>query len=185
MTNSLPRANLRPMRKLIFAFPLLLATAAPSRTLSVLQSFPRHTSDRAESAEHRQARLSELADTIDAATQRKHERALLITIMKHESELASYVQFDADDCRRGKKGRCDGGKAWGLPQLHGTDRQGGIARQVELALKLLRYGAGYCKGASLEDKVLGAIALYATGKQCEWKGAPERVKTWTAIMAKL
>lgn len=156
-----------------------------SRTLSVLQTFPVYTGDKSEPPDERLARLTEIAEAIDAATPDKHERALLIAVAWHESRFAAYVQHDHEPCSKGHDGRCDSGRAYSLWQVHGTDRTGGVLAMAELARRQLRYGARKCRGKTLEETVRGAVSLFATGSRCSWSGADERVKTWARVWGRL
>lgn len=173
------------MRPLLAAALFLLGAAPPTRTLSVLEGFQRHVSDEHEPASARTERLTSLATAIDGATTNRDERALLITKAWHESRFASYVQFDHDRCRLGEGGRCDGGKAFGVLQLHGTKRDLTLSEQMTRALRQLRFGIRRCKMWGASDPVRGAIALYATGNSCDWAGSDERVATWRKIRGRL
>ncbi len=156
-----------------------------SKTLAQLQTFPVYTGDKSEPPDERLARLTELADAIDASTTKPHERALLIAVAWHESRFARYVQLDHEPCSKGHDGRCDGGRAFGPIQLHGTNRDLTLQQQFERGLRQLRYGAAKCQGKTLEETVRGAVSLFATGSRCSWSGADARVKTWARVWGRL
>lgn len=98
-----------------------------------------------------------------------------------ETRLALHVH--AGKCRV-EIGECDSGRAislWQLQagyhlpverwkQLAGTDLDSTREAAIEAARALAR-GRNFCNG-SLE----GAVASYATGKSCQWKGAAQRVR---------
>jgi len=161
------------------------AVAHHGGTLGVLLRFPRYEGDANEPESERVERLRELASAIDAATPWSAERALLVTVAKHESQLARHVQLDEAACRDGESHQCDSGAAWSPFQLHGTDRQGGGRRAARIALSRLRGAAERCGGDTLETRYHGALALYATGSKCTWSGTAERIATWKRVLARI
>lgn len=106
-----------------------------------------------------------------------------------ETRLALHVH--AGQCRV-EIGECDGGRAISLWQLQygyhlpverwrtlsGTDLESTREAALEASRALAR-GRNFCKG-SLE----GAVASYATGKSCRWKGAAKRVRFVRKMMSK-
>ncbi len=106
-----------------------------------------------------------------------------------ETRLALHVH--AGQCRV-EIGECDGGRAISLWQLHhgyhlpverwrslaGTDLESTREAAIEASRALSR-GRNFCKG-SLE----GAVANYATGKSCQWKGAAKRVRFVRRMLSK-
>ncbi len=158
---------------------------AVSKTLAALERFPRFKEDLDEPAEARHERLAALAAAIDSAGRTASERAFLAMKAWHESRLAVYVQMDTDRCRLGVGGRCDGGKAFGPIQLHGTERDLTLEQQMAAGLKQFRFGITRCKLRGEKDPILGSIALYATGNSCEWVGAAERLQTYKRLVVRL
>lgn len=106
-----------------------------------------------------------------------------------ETRLALHVH--AGQCRV-EIGECDSGRAISLWQLQsgyhlpverwrrlsGTDLESTRDAAVEAARALGR-GRNFCNG-SLE----GAVASYATGKSCQWKGAAQRIRFVRKMMSR-
>src|SRR5690606_28088831 len=98
-----------------------------------------------------------------------------------ETRLALHVHAGA--CRV-EIGECDSGRAISLWQLQsgyhlpverwrtlsGTDLESTRDAAIEASRALAR-GRNYCNGS-----IEGAVASYATGKSCHWKGAASRIK---------
>lgn len=156
-----------------------------SSAFRVLSSFPRHKTDLGEDDGRRAARLSSIADALDDISVSDIELAILISIIWHETRIAAYVQENR--CSEGPRGKreCDGGKAQGLFQLHGSSCEWeDVECQARRALSLVRYGLSRCKGEG-EAAIFGAFSLYATGNSCSWNGAHKRVRTFKKILGKL
>lgn len=144
-------------------------------THCLLMSFPRHVSDKDEPGAERWERVKQIAKAIDAATSKRIERAWLAMTIYEESRMARYVDLDWPRCREGKKGTCDGGKAYGVTQVHGTDRQLSRKQLFERSLVIVRRGGNYCKKRGFPFWS-GGISQYARGgRHCEWKSAAKRV----------
>jgi hypothetical protein len=104
--------------------------------------------------------LGYLAGAIDGVARDRLERAALLVIVRGESGLARFVDFDWDKCREGHQGWCDSGRAYGLAQLHGMLRTETRAEQMREALKRWRYHRARC------GSVAGAFAGYGSGSSC-------------------
>lgn len=52
------------------------------------------------------------------------------------------------------------------------------------AAKILAFGMNRCGGYSTENKIERAIAMYATGKHCSWKGTKNRMYVYQSLMKK-
>ncbi len=180
-----------PAQTLLLALSLVLSWAlsglaygseSASPTLAILLDAPRHYTDADEPEEERWARLEEIADAIDSATKDRATRSALLTLVRHETHAARYVHFDWAPCREGHKGRCDGGRAFGLIQLHGTTRTESLEWQMKRGASLLRFGLRRC------GSWRGAFASYATGGSCRWsdrENLERRVRTWRAYMERM
>jgi len=163
------------------------AIASESRTLDALERVPVYSGDTGEPADERRARLGEMAQAIDGATHNRDERAMLIALAIHESNLARYVQLDLGACSDGASLRCDRGKAWSPWQLHGTDRTGGVTVAAQIAVGKLRAARRVCEerhGTRIEP-VAAAMSLYGTGATCQWPGVSARVATYRRIVGTL
>lgn len=141
--------------------------AEVSPTLAALLQLPAHVTDLEEPEADRLARLSLIADAIDAATDDYSERRALIALGWHESRFSSRV------CEGHETG--DRGKAWGCWQSWERDRSGGIAGQASRAVSHLRRSGNYCRARG-HRYWRGAFSLYATGRHCDWAGADVRVR---------
>ncbi len=139
-----------------------LANASESATLRALQAMPRHSSDADEPELERAERLGYIAGAIDGVARDRLERAVLLVLVRGESGLARFVDLDWDTCRNGVGGRCDGGKAYGMTQLHGMLRTETRAEQFAEALKRWRYHRARCGGS-----IAGAFAGYGSGSSCK------------------
>ncbi len=132
----------------------------------------------------RQYRLAELAVAIDDAADGEPERAAaLLTTAWSESRLSRRVQ--AQGARKDTVGW-----AISLWSLHSWD----LVPYSEW--KTLGGLAGSSRAAVAADRVLtwclercgtisGMFALYATGKRCTWKGAPQRAHLYGVILRRL
>lgn len=149
----------------------------------VLNSFPVHKSDMGEEPSIRATRLHYIARAV-GSIENKHEQAWLMMTAKRESNLAAYVDEDHDKCRLGLNGHCDGGLAWSIWQLHGTDRTGTREQAAQLAIETFRKNANYCKARGF-DYYLGGTSLYATGKTCDWPEALDRIVEMKDILNKM
>lgn len=145
-------------------------------THCVLMSFPRHHTDAEESDLDRWDRTKAIAEAIDAATDKRVERAWLLMTARRESHLARYVDFDWPLCRDADKKPCDSGRAFGLLQIHGTDRDMTRAEMFAHGLRLFRKAGNYC-GARGHEYWVGGTAHYARGGlHCEWPEAESRIE---------
>ncbi len=173
------------LASVLFSLKGLANEAEPrqSRTLAVLSAFPVHYTDKAEDPIKRAWRVELTAIAVDRATQNLQERAALLTLLKFESGLASYVQEDR--CHEGPRGKfeCDSGKALGIWQLHG-EVSDDLNLQAERALFLWRAARKRC-GKVVDNDIIGAFSGYATGGSCGWGGATKRYAGWTQIWRKL
>lgn len=52
------------------------------------------------------------------------------------------------------------------------------------AAKILAFGMNRCGGYSTENKIERAMAMYATGKHCSWKGTKNRMYVYQSLMKK-
>ena len=138
-----------------------------SKTLTVLRELPDTPGPRLR-----------IAKAIDNATDKKHEKALLISVAWYESNLMGTVAF----CER--KG--DEGKAIGLWQSWTFQKRKdcpSIYEQAEEAIRHLRLTMNACKvRGDLRATMKGAVSMYATGRSCFWDGAEKRAKLWQKIM---
>lgn len=155
--------------------------------LAALLLLPVHHTDADELPEDRAARLDTVAEAIAQAAEAsnypggpRQAAALLVAVLVHESWLARSVYYDEAPCREGWEGMCDGGAAWSIWQIHGTDRSGDVHDAAALAIDLLSKKGRAC-GGSGEVLAAGAVSSYATGSACSWKGTAARMKTfrWT------
>lgn len=154
------------------------ALGEESRTYSILNNAPVWHEDINEPPDERRARLLEIAEAVDGATSNLDERSALLTLIKHETHAARYVHLDEPRCRNGVGGRCDDGKAWGLTQLHGTDRKGTARDAMDISVRTLRFGLKRCKSWN------GAFSSFATGGKCSLDMS-ERVETMRAYRSRL
>jgi len=176
--------------------------------LAVLLSLPPWYEDRKkETQEAREARLTIISEAIVKAADRAtcHEdpsekckpkwtagreslAIMLVNLAWWESRLALHVHQNR--CRV-LIGECDAGRARSIWQLQ-------ISRQVEWE----RWSkiAGTSKAATEEaaaaaadvlsmaharcKTLTGAISMYATGRSCKWKRAPERLRHYERLMDK-
>ena len=121
-------------------------------------------------------RTPELAAAIDASTDSRTLRALVISVGWHETRYAD------DYCAGRKTG--DRGKAFGCWQSWDRDRSGGLEGQARRAADHLRMAGNYCKARGY-PYAQGAISLYATGSTCDWSGAAPYLKTYRNVWVKL
>lgn len=149
-----------------------------------LTRLPRHTTDADEKPLEREQRLREKAEAIKAATPKDTERAWLLMTGTRESHWARFVDLDLPRCRDGHDGRCDGGKAWSVWQLQGTNREGGATVAAKTAIEVFRRGANYCKARGY-DYWEGGTAMYAKGGSCEWPEAESRVRQMWRIWGQI
>ena len=149
-------------------------------THCLLMSFPRHVSDKDEPEAERWERVKQIASALDAATSNRIERAWLAMTIFEESRMARYVDLDWPKCRDGEGGQCDGGRAYGLTQVHNTNRKMSRKQLFERSLKLVKAGGNYCKKRGFSFWA-GGISQYARGgRHCEWKSAEKRVaRMWS------
>jgi hypothetical protein len=145
------------------------------RTAAALLALPRHETDRDELDVDRTARMTEHGTAIDGTTADRLERGALVTLASREGvNLARFVDLDEPKCREGRAEWCDGGRAWSVYQLHGTDRTGDRAWAAREALSRWRFHGTRCARMGF-DRVVGAFAGYATGgKACDTADARER-----------
>lgn len=163
-----------------------------------------------ESKEERMNRLSNIAVAIDDASSKatctdkylqdptckkiwqrpKQDLALmLVTQGFWESRFAEHV--DKNRCRI-SIGECDHGRAktvWQIQRGHWVSDERwkklqdgtleGTIEAANVAAETLSLAGSRC-GWTNE----GTISLYATGKTCNWKGAPERVRLYHKLSAK-
>lgn len=154
--------------------------ATESSTLRALQAMPRHSSDADEPEAERAERLGYLAGAIDGVSSNATERAVLLVIVRGESGLARFVDFDWDKCREGHHGWCDSGRAYGLAQLHGMLRTETRAEQMREALRRWRYHRQRC------GSVAGAFAGYGSGSSCSvTEQAKERARQVERLAGRL
>lgn len=142
--------------------------------------------DREEDPRTRYDRLWDHSLAIESVTDNKTERAWLIQTAWNETKLARFVDFDEDKCRLGIGGWCDSGRAFGVTQLHDTDRDLIRAEQYAEALKRFRRAANYCVARG-HDYWTGGTAQYGSGKHgvCTWKNAEKRVVMMRKIEGRL
>lgn len=176
--------------------------------LAVLLSLPPWYEDRKkESQGARETRLALIAESIVKATDRAtcHEDTseeckpkwtagreslaiMLVNLAWWESRLALHVHQNR--CRV-LIGECDAGRARSIWQLQ-------ISRQVELErwsriAGTSRTATGEAASAAADvlsmaharcKTLTGAISMYATGRSCKWKRAPERLRHYERLMDK-
>jgi hypothetical protein len=130
----------------------------------------------------------ELAKSIAEVTKGNRQwSALLLTVAAHESALAQRI---ADgDCNL-KIGECDGGRAWGLYQVHKNANNGdawgstSIDIQTREAARMLRAAFYQCnpRGALRPDWARATLSAYA-GRRCDatWQGLDARLATLARI----
>ena len=121
--------------------------------------------------------IPELAAAIDAATENKAGRALLISVAWHESRF----EPDVIDCR--KTG--DSGRAVGAFQSWNLVCPVSVGDQAKEAIRHLKSARAYCKGRDMQDQMERAVSLYATGKTCSWPGAKKRWRTMVRVFPHL
>jgi hypothetical protein len=131
----------------------------------------------------RSARLADHARAIDAATDKRAEKALLIMTAWSESKFARFVDLDEPKCRDGIGGWCDKGRAFGVLQLHDTARDITRTEQYRLGIEAMRRAGNSCR--SVGDWWEGAVSQYATGSTCVWGMAKMRVELMWEIDWKL
>lgn len=153
-------------------------------THCVLMSFPRFYMDANEDDEARSLRLLANANAIDAATDRRDERALLIMKAWKESRLARFVDLDLPRCREGIGGWCDGGRSFSVFQVRGLSRDSSRVDAAKYALEAFKRGANYCRKRG-HGYWMGGVAMYATGNICRWHPAKERVDFMWSVFARL
>lgn len=130
-----------------------------------------------------------LADAIATTTKGNRQwSALLLTIAAHESALSQRI---ADGRCNLKIGECDGGRAWGLFQVHKNENNAAawgspdLAVQTTEAARMLR-GAFYrCQGPYKEltpDWARRTLSAYA-GRACDasWRGLDARAATFAKL----
>jgi len=187
---------------LFFSMLVLPVSAEPeSRTYAVLDALPVHWRDqrdglcpadpakplesesstcaKIESSEDRAERLRHQAEVIDSTYKEKWKKAMLMSVLYRESGNARVVI----DCRL----RGDGGRAVGGYQSHRHKGCVDFETQTAEAKRHLDMALRHCNrnpNRAQHLQVYSAVALYATGKSCSWKGAEKRVSTWKWIMAR-
>jgi hypothetical protein len=128
----------------------------------------------------------ELDAALFAVTQSREWTALLLTIGVHESGLRERIA--RSDC---KPLECDGGRAWGLFQVHKTEANAeawgspDLLDQVREASRLAR-GAFYRCQHSGVPFPLSTLRAYA-GRSCAMplKGEADRLATFRKIASRL
>jgi hypothetical protein len=135
----------------------------------------------------------ELAQSIvDVTGGNRQWSALLLTIAAHESSLSQRI---ADGNCNLKIGECDGGRAWGLYQVHRNARNADVWGstdvdvQTQEAARMLRGAFYQCNPKSKglpADWARGTINAYA-GLRCDatWKGLDVRLATLARILKAL
>lgn len=134
----------------------------------------------------------ELATSI--ATVTKGNRvwsAMILTVAGHESALSKRI---ADGNCNLKIGECDGGRAWGLFQVHKNDLNAeawgstDIDVQTREAARMLRSVFHMCNGhgALTPDWPARTLSAYA-GRRCDerWPGLDKRVATFERLVRQL
>lgn len=104
-------------------------------------------------------------------------RALLVTTGNKESHWDKQV---CEDFTRG----APGAPAVGCWQTELTERAKTVEEFASVAAYDLTRAGRYCVARGF-PRVSGAISLYATGEVCNWKGAPERVRMYEAVLYRL
>lgn len=162
--------------------------AEVSPTLAALLQLPAHVTDLDEPEADRLARLSLIADAIDAATDDQLVRAALVVLAWHETRLARYVHEER--CSDGPRGarECDSGRARGLWQIHDAPEWSvpdSIEAQAALAARLWRGYRHRCRIDSRDD-IAGAFVGYGTGGKCApTKWAAKRAAHTRAVSGRL
>lgn len=156
---------------------LTSAAYGEGSTFAELQRLPVHKSDRDEAPEDRQRRLREIAAAIDAASQERLERAMLIELGHRESHFARDVCAGE---RLGDRDRAHGcWQAWTK-----VEERGGVDVQAEIAIGHLRRGGNYCAARGF-DRIEGSYAIYGTGSVCSAPFARERAERAIALAGRL
>lgn len=151
-------------------------TECRSATHCVLMKLPRWHGDLDEDDEARNVRLLTIANSIDAATDDRTERAFLLMKAWKESRLARFVDLDLPKCRDGHDGWCDSGRSFSVYQVRGISRDSSRTDAARHALAVFRRGANYCEKRGF-DRWEGGVSQYARGGvHCSWIGAKERVE---------
>jgi hypothetical protein len=127
-----------------------------------------------------------LADAVLAATHSRQWAALLLTIAHHEAALSARIA--RGECRPLE---CDAGRAWGLGQVHRTQRNAAFWGSPDLAVQLkemshLARGAfDMCKSSGVPFP-LSTLRGYA-GRGCTGalKGEAQRVATYERLLRRL
>lgn len=149
-----------------------------------------------ETPAERHARMSTIAQAIDAAAQGDRQvAALLIVQGKNESHFARHIH--AGKCGQhpeSPENECDGGRAgspwqlwygpW-LPRARWLSLQGtGLEATTRAAQQATRIARGGLYGCGPESGERAAFARWATS-QCRWSGAGKRVAEFRRVMARL
>src|SRR5690606_5796801 len=112
--------------------------------------------------------------------------AALYKLGKFESRYAEYVHDMR--CHEGPYGACDFGRAVGNWQtwLDSNERRLVKGKDYQSTAYAALFAAEkFAKARRACGTLEGAFAMYATGKRCEWKGAPRRARETLAFMERM
>lgn len=176
--------------------PPLLHLFGPA--LLVLVGFAPSRLDLDESPAVRAGRMDPIAYWCTQFAPTHDELAACLTIPKHETQLARYVQEGR--CHDGPPGeRCDEGRARGPWQLHRTvcpalwrtlpGSPEALREGARCAVRQWRYARLRCRGRHPGGDVQGAFAGYRGGASCSWtggrNGTAARERTYGWVLSRL
>jgi hypothetical protein len=138
-------------------------------------------SDRHFSRAERAVALAPLAAALVDVSRSPRELAILDTIARRESGLASLVVRGGDCSKMPRGQRCDNGAARGFGQLHAeacrsayafpAGSEESIRAEAQCAIGLIRTYEARC------GTLAGAFSMYGTGGRCGWSGGAERARS--------
>lgn len=145
--------------------------------------------DRDLSYAERTVAIAPLAVAFSAEARSRRQLAILLTVGRHESHFASLVVRGGDCSLMPRGQRCDNGEARGFGQLHAracpaayafpAGSADSINAETRCVLGLFSRYEARCGSLG------GAFAAFATGGQCSWSGAADRVRTFDRIVDEL
>lgn len=145
--------------------------------------------DRGLSYAERTVAIAPVAVAFASHARSVRQLAILVTVGRHESHFAALVVRGGDCSLMPRGQRCDDGASRGFSQLKEAACPAayafpaGSAESIDAETRCVlglftRYEAR-C------GSLAGAFAAYATGGQCEWRGAAERVRTFERVTDEL
>lgn len=148
--------------------------------LAAMLALPQFAADRADTDEQRRELYRPVAEAISKVSRSLEQEAFLVAQGEHDSGFARYVlEYRCADGRW----HCDDGKSRGAFQVGFWCKGRGVEAEARCALKAAYGGIERCREHALSP----AHAMFAgtAARECSWRGADKRVRTYQRILEQL